>query len=248
MEPILTGAWRTLVPGPDNRDGPLPPFMVLLTVVTGFVDSFSYLVLGHVFVANMTGNVVFSGFSLAGSRQFSLLSSVVALLAFVGGAAFGGRIIRSDQEHRGRLLYNVLLVEFILVTASYFIAQFGPNPASGIKYLLIVLLALTMGAQNSAARHLAVPDLTTTVLTMTLTGIGADGRLAGAAGGMPEQRLKLGRRLLSILAMFLGALLGALLILNGHAAIALLCPLVLLAAATFVGERMLTSTGSWTKR
>ena len=50
----------------DRPDGPLPVFLVGLTVVTGLVDAFSYLSLGHVFVANMTGNVVFLGFALAG--------------------------------------------------------------------------------------------------------------------------------------------------------------------------------------
>jgi hypothetical protein len=54
-------AWRTAVPDLHDRHGPLPPLLVLLTVVTGLVDASSYLVLGHVFVANMTGNVVFAG-------------------------------------------------------------------------------------------------------------------------------------------------------------------------------------------
>jgi uncharacterized membrane protein YoaK (UPF0700 family) len=52
----------------DRSHGPLPALLVCLTVVTGLVDAFSYLSLGHVFVANMTGNVVFLGFALAGSR------------------------------------------------------------------------------------------------------------------------------------------------------------------------------------
>ena len=56
-----------MVPAADDPHGPLPPLLLALTVVTGLVDSFSYLVLGHVFVANMTGNVVFLGFALAGA-------------------------------------------------------------------------------------------------------------------------------------------------------------------------------------
>ena len=50
-----------------SKDGLLPPLLVGLTAVTGLVDAFSYLVLGHVFVANMTGNVVFLAFALAGT-------------------------------------------------------------------------------------------------------------------------------------------------------------------------------------
>jgi uncharacterized membrane protein YoaK (UPF0700 family) len=241
MSEILTEAWRTVVPEPDNRHGPLQPLMVLLTVVTGFVDSFSYLVLGHVFVANMTGNVVFTGFAIAGSGQFSIGASLAALAAFAAGAVLGGRISRTHREHRGKLLYNTLLVEFVLMAAAYFVAQFGPNPASGIKYLLIVLLGFAMGVQNAAARHLAVPDLTTTVLTLTITGTGADSRLVGGPGS------RIGRRAVSILAMFVGALFGALFVLNGHPGVALLCALVLLAGATYGSERTLSSSDAWTR-
>jgi hypothetical protein len=45
---------------PDRSHDPLPVLLVCMTVVTGLVDAFSYLSLGHVFVANMTGNVVSS--------------------------------------------------------------------------------------------------------------------------------------------------------------------------------------------
>ena len=57
-----------LVPRRGSRHGPLPPLLLGLTVVTGLVDAFSYLLLGHVFVANMTGNVVFLGFAIAGAK------------------------------------------------------------------------------------------------------------------------------------------------------------------------------------
>ena len=67
MSTFLTEVRETLVPVPTGRYGPLPPLLVAMTVVTGLVDSFSYLLLGHVFVANMTGNVVFLGFAVAGS-------------------------------------------------------------------------------------------------------------------------------------------------------------------------------------
>jgi uncharacterized protein DUF1275 len=51
-----------------SKDGVLPPLMILLTIVTGVVDAVAYLRLGHVFVANMTGNVVFLGFAAAGAH------------------------------------------------------------------------------------------------------------------------------------------------------------------------------------
>lgn len=242
MTEMLSDAWRTLVPARESRHGPLPPIMVVLTVVTGFVDAFSYLDLGHVFVANMTGNVVFTGFAIAGQNEFSLPASLTALAVFAAGAILGGRINHRSREHRGHLLHTALLVEFILVGAAYFLAQLGPSVTdAGMRYSLIVLLGFAMGVQNAAARALAVPDLTTTVLTMTITGTGADSRAAGGAGG------RTGRRLLSILAMFLGALLGAVAVLHGHAAVSLLCALVLLAGAVLAAYRTVHSTAEWTR-
>jgi hypothetical protein len=47
----------------DDVGRALPAMLLTLTVVTGVVDAASYLSLGHVFVANMTGNVVFSCYS-----------------------------------------------------------------------------------------------------------------------------------------------------------------------------------------
>jgi uncharacterized membrane protein YoaK (UPF0700 family) len=242
MSEIISEAWHTLVPERESRHGPLPPLMLTLTVVTGFVDAYSYLVLGHVFVANMTGNVVFSGFAIAGESEFSLAASLTALAAFALGATLGGRIVRRSREHRGRLLHSALLIQFGLMIAAYFLAQLGPSTSdAGMRYTLIVLLGLAMGVQNATARTLAVPDLTTTVLTMTITGTGADSRAAGGAGG------KTGRRLLSILAMFLGALLGALAILHGHPGVSLLCAVVLLAGVTIAASRTVHSTEEWTK-
>ena len=69
-----------------------------LTVVTGLVDAVSYLALGHVFVANMTGNVVFLGFAVAGAPG---LSAPAALAAFLIGASAGGRIAIRSGEHDG---------------------------------------------------------------------------------------------------------------------------------------------------
>jgi uncharacterized membrane protein YoaK (UPF0700 family) len=175
----LTDAWRTMVPAADDPHRPLPPLLLALTVVTGLVDAFSYLLLGHVFVANMTGNVVFLGFALAGASGFSLAASLVALAAFSLGALAGGRLSKALGAHRGWLLAVAAAVEACLVAASVGIAATTANPGSGVaRYLLI---GLAMGTQNAAARRLAVPDLTTTVLTLTITGIFADGRLAGGA-------------------------------------------------------------------
>jgi hypothetical protein len=83
MKTVVTEAWRTIVPHADDKNGPLAPLLLCLTVVTGMVDAFSYLVLGHVFVANMTGNVVFLAFALAGAHGFSLAASLPRCLTSI---------------------------------------------------------------------------------------------------------------------------------------------------------------------
>jgi uncharacterized membrane protein YoaK (UPF0700 family) len=92
-----------MVPAGDDPHGPLPPLLLALTVVTGLVDAFSYLSLGHVFVANMTGNVIFLGFALAGVPGFAVAASLVGLAAFALGALAGGRLSAKLGAHRGRL-------------------------------------------------------------------------------------------------------------------------------------------------
>jgi hypothetical protein len=82
----------TLRPRRDSPDGPLPPLLLALTVVTGLVDATSDLKLGHVFVANMTGNVVFLGFGIAGAGGISIWASLTALGSFLVGGVCGGRI------------------------------------------------------------------------------------------------------------------------------------------------------------
>jgi uncharacterized membrane protein YoaK (UPF0700 family) len=232
----LADAWRTLLPAGGDPHGPLPPLLLALTVVTGLVDAVSYLVLGHVFVANMTGNVVFLGFALAGASGFSIAASLAALGAFSLGALAGGRMTTELGAHRGRLLAVAGGVEVALVVASVGLAATARDPGSGsARYVLIVLLGVAMGTQNAAARKLAVPDLTTTVLTLTITGMFADGRLAGGTAS------RIGRRLLSTLAMFLGGLVGALLVLHARPALAIaVASIVLLVVAVTAAVRSRT--------
>ena len=110
-----------------------------------------------------------------------------------------------------------------------------------VRYPLIVLLGLAMGLQNAVARTLAVPDLTTTVLTLTITGIASDSHIAGGAGS------RAGRRVLSAAAMFLGALIGALAVLHGHQSLPLLLTTLLLAAVTAASFTLARSDRIWTQ-
>jgi uncharacterized membrane protein YoaK (UPF0700 family) len=233
---------RTVWPAPGDRHGPLAPVLVALTFTTGLVDAVSYIKLGHVFVANMTGNVVFLGFAIAGAQGLTASASLAAIGAFLVGALAGGRLGARTAAHRGRVLRAAVAVELALMAVALLVALLGGEPVgSGTQYALIGLLALAMGVQNSSARRLGVPDLTTTVLTLTLTGVAADSRAAGGQGG------KLGRRLVAVSAMFAGALVGGLLAVHVSVAAPLAVALALLAATALAAQALARSRASWTR-
>ncbi|MFE4868121.1 YoaK family protein [Streptomyces sp. NPDC056682] len=242
MHRLLSDAVRTLKPDAGDRHGPLPPLLLILTVVTGLVDAVSYLALGHVFVANMTGNVVFLGFALAGAQGLSAFASVVSMAAFLVGALAGGRLGSRFATHRGYLLRASTAVQTVLVAVAVVVAAVADGRVgTGVQYPLIVFLGLAMGLQNAVARRLGVPDLTTTVLTLTLTGLAADSTPAGGAAPRP------GRRILSVLAMFLGALTGAQLLRHGHLVLTLGLALLLLAATSVITHRLATTDAAWAR-
>jgi len=213
---------ETLVPRAGSKEGILPPLMILLTIVTGVVDAVAYLELGHVFVANMTGNVVFLGFAGAGASGLSVAGSLLALACFLPGGVAAGRLASRPGDDRRRQLHAATVVQLVLCGSAVAVAATAGDPVGTAgRYTLTALLALAMGVQNATARRLAVPDLTTTVLTLTLTGIAADSRLGGGSGA------RTARRVLSVAAMLLGAFLGALLLLD-------LAPVAPLALATAI--------------
>jgi uncharacterized membrane protein YoaK (UPF0700 family) len=232
----------TVWPSADGDDGPLPPLLLLLTVVTGLVDAASYLRLGHVFVANMTGNVVFLGFGLAGANGISAWVSLAALGSFLAGSLAGGRLCERLGPHRGRMLRGALLVQFAAVGAAAVVAAVAADPSRGApRYALTALLAAGMGVQNSTVRRLAVPELTTTVLTMTLTGIAADSALGAGTGS------RLGRRGLAVAMMLLGALVGALLALRVDTLAPLLAAAGAIALAAVPAWRLAGAKAPWTR-
>jgi uncharacterized membrane protein YoaK (UPF0700 family) len=232
----------TLVPQPGGRHGPLPPLLVALTLVTGLVDAFSYLVLGHVFVANMTGNVVFLGFALIGAPGFSLAASATALVTFWLGALAGGRMGVRLGQHRGHMLTVGASIQAALLAVSVLLAAVSGSPVgAGYRYPLIVAMSVAMGVQNATARKLAVPDLTTTVLTLTITGIAADSSIAGGQG------TSAGRRTTSVVAMFLGALIGAEFVLHVSIVLPLASALVVLIAVSATSHILGRTDAAWVR-
>jgi uncharacterized membrane protein YoaK (UPF0700 family) len=175
-----------------------------LTVVTGLVDSVSYLRLGRVFVANMTGNVVFLGFSVNRHSGLSPGASIVAIGGFLIGALAGGKVATRLSGRPHHWLRVAIGGEAMVLAVVAILTATGVLPFSGHGDLAtIVILAIALGIQNSTVRHFAVPDLTTTVLSLTITGLAADSTLVGGTGSHPHRRFG------SIAAMLGGAGIGA---------------------------------------
>jgi uncharacterized membrane protein YoaK (UPF0700 family) len=240
MDTFIREVRETFAPDAQSPHGPLTPLLLVMTFVTGLVDAFSYLVLGHVFVANMTGNVVFLGFALAGAPDFSIVDSFVALVSFGFGALVGGRLGSQLGHHRGKHLSTAATIEGVFLAAAVVLAvASGSAIAAGYHYVLIIALGLSMGIQNASARKLGVPDMTTTVLTLTITGIGADSTLVGGKGSLA------GRRFIAIAAMLAGALVGAALIVHLHVVYPLVLALVLVLLVAAATRLLSASDPAW---
>lgn len=191
--------------------------------MTGLVDAVSILALGRVFVANMTGNVVFVGFALARAPGFSLAALLSALAGFVVGAGLGGQLTRSRGDRRPALIRAGLAIELVLMAAALIISAIdGRTLGHTARDIVAAVLAVALGTQNAVVRHLKVPDLTTTVLTMTLTGIAADIRT--------QPKAVVVRRVLAVATMLAGAAGGALLVIHSQPAVALAVAVGLVAA------------------
>jgi len=194
----------------DPVHGPLPGLLFLLTAVTGVIDAVSLLTLGRVFVANITGTVVTLGLALAGTLGVVRETALAALVTFVLGAYAGGKMIARLGGHRGRLLAWTTAVELVFVVAA--VPVVVPLTVTVEPVLLVravvaaALLAFAMGLQSAIVRRLKIPDITTTVVTMAVTGLVADEHGGG--------RASIVRRLIAVLMLLAGAALGALLVLR----------------------------------
>ena len=186
---------------------PLARALLVLTFTTGVVDAVSYLGLGHVFTANMTGNIVFLGFGIAGRGGLPVVAPLVSLGSFLVGAGGGGVLADRMGDRHPEHIARALVIEVSLIGGAAVLAaavHVRPNAVSGD--VVIALLAFAMGVRNATVRRVGVPDLTTTVLTMTLTALAADSPVTGGSGQGSV------RRIAAVLAMFTGALVGALLL------------------------------------
>jgi len=206
---------------------PLELVLVVVTFVTGMVDAVTYLGFGHVFAANMTGNVIVLGFALVGAGEISATASVVSLAAFMAGAAISARLSGALQRARHRWLLSMLSIETVLLTIAATLAL--AQRAVSWDLVIVGLLAVAMGMRTVTVRRLGISDVSTTVLTSTLAGLASDTLLRGApfrTGGI---------RLVIVAAMLLGAASGAVLLGGGAAQVLGICAgMVLLLTVGYV--------------
>jgi uncharacterized membrane protein YoaK (UPF0700 family) len=178
-----------------------------LTFVTGLVDAGSYVAMGHIFTANMTGNIVFLGFAFGGVPGLSIGRSAAALGFALAGGWLAGKL-DSFLGNRRRNIWlatafgiETLLLFCAMIVSWYFRPRGGQHISSAL-YGIIALAALGMGMRNGTVKRLAVPELTTTVLTLTVAALAFDFSIA--PGNNPRWRRRVG----SILMMFSGAFVG----------------------------------------
>ncbi len=204
-----------------------------LTFIAGCVDAISFLGLGQVFTANMTGNTILMAIAVGNMKFLAASRSAVALLGFAGGGLLAGKLV---DPGRNRIIWSskitrVLEIElaFVLVfAASWFIV--GGAPGQDIVLPLIALSACGMGIQSGAARRLSVSGVSTVVVTSTLTALMAE--LAALGTSTPNKT----RWAAVMLSLFGGGAAGAVLLSMTRAYAAIL-PLVVLCAVCLAATR-----------
>jgi uncharacterized membrane protein YoaK (UPF0700 family) len=215
--------------------------LLLLTLAAASVDAISYLGLGHVFTAMMTGNTVLLGLALAQGEALAALRSILALIGFSIGVFAGAIVVERESEPTEwpAAVTTALAFETLVLAIFAAASNLFDSTRAVIIYLLIILSAFAMGIQSAAVRRLGVPGIATTYITGTLTSLMMDllGWLRSIAAQFPAakptarrevQRLPWDQRvglLAGVVTLYcLGALIGGVLQVYS-AALAALFPL-----------------------
>ena len=205
-----------------------------LTFSSGAIDSISFLGLGKVFTAFMTGNVAFLGMKIAGSPQPRLVSVLASMAAFAVGI-FLATIISGEQKSgvmwspRTTVVLGVSLLADLGFVAIWF-ANSG-QPSDGAVPILLAVWGLAMGLQSGAVRKLKVEGIFTTAATGTFMVLAAD------AVNWKKTRDERRRARFVLLSLVIGATAGAYLFF--HAPIfAPVLPLVITAGVVLTAARV----------
>jgi uncharacterized membrane protein YoaK (UPF0700 family) len=188
--------------------------LVALTFSSGAIDAISFIALGKVFTAFMTGNFVFLGLGIGGAGGPNAVRVVIAIAAFAGGVMGATRIVEGSVGSgvwSGRVsaaLGAAALSEAVFLAVW---AASGGHPSTGSMDALAALAALAMGLQSGAVLSLGVRGVFTTAATATLMFFMRDAAAASRAAAAEQMRL--GDVLLGLLA---GAAAGGLLLVHAR--------------------------------
>ncbi|MGH2862572.1 MAG: YoaK family protein [Solirubrobacteraceae bacterium] len=141
--------------------------LLSLAFAGGALDATSYLGLGKVFTANMTGNTVLLVAGLVGGADTHPLRSVAALCGFSVGVFIGALVVPPGSgawPARARPGLALELLALIALLIAWAGCGVGP-----IRYELIGTGAVVMGMQSVIARSSGVRGVNTTYITGTLT-------------------------------------------------------------------------------
>jgi uncharacterized membrane protein YoaK (UPF0700 family) len=189
--------------------------LVALTFSSGAIDAISFLALGKVFTAFMTGNVVFLGLGAAGAGGPDVVRVLIALAAFAGGVFAATRIAGSSKGSGVWPRRVSAALGLVMVLQAGFLVLWmatSGRPGSGSGDALAALIALAMGLQSGAVMALAVQGVFTTAATATVMFLMRD--VAAGPGSAGAERV----RLAAVLgALFGGATAGGLLLVHAHA-------------------------------
>lgn len=179
--------------------------MLVLTFATGVVDAGGFLGFDTVFLGNMTGNVLILGMGAAGADGLPVFSLALALIAFIVGAGIASLFLRSGRRGWSPRLTAVLVVSASLVAGTSVLVWLQPTEHVAVMFA-IGMTAGAMGMQAAVARNIGVADVTTVVVTSTITAWAID------MFARPSRATILNRRLAAIVTILVGALVGALLV------------------------------------
>lgn len=190
--------------------------LLTLTVSTGVIDAVSYLALDHVFTGNMTGNFLFVGFALVGTGAIPLVNNLAAILGFGLGAVVGTRVVGHGARHFTHRSSVLLLTAGALLAALVVVWAVVGELEGAALVVFTAILAMVMGVQVAAVKPIGNTDVTTIVVTNTYVNVVRDSPLSGGTGSRWFPRTA------AIVAMCLGATIGALLVhhVNGWTALA----------------------------
>ena len=220
--------------------------LVALTFASGCYEAICFLSFGKVFSGFQTGNIVFLGVALAGTRPPAgpvPLSVVVSLAAFAGGAMLTVRILRwfdgneeiEDEEvfHVWPRRVSVVLGVVLIVQIGFLAAWLTTSPSTDAMYLMLGLNAFGMGAQMNAVRSLHVPAISTTAATATFIS------LVSAIAGWSLTCRAAWRLTGTIVSLALGALVADWMLSHAHAWAAV-PPVLVIAIVIATASRALT--------